>query len=102
MTHVLPPLPYDYGALEPIIDARTVEIHYSKHHQTYVNNLNNLIPGTGFENASLEEIIKKSSGPIYNNAAQIWNHTFYWENLTSPGVSMPSEALSKTLSTHFG
>ncbi len=76
-------LPYDFNALEPFIDAKTVEIHHTKHHQWYVDKLNWLIAGTEFENMSLEEIVMKSSGPIFNNAAQVWNHTFYWEGLTS-------------------
>ncbi|MFH0895269.1 MAG: superoxide dismutase [Bacteroidota bacterium] len=80
----LPALPYDPSALEPVITANTLSFHYGKHHQAYVTNLNKLIPGTEFENSSLEEIILKSSGGIFNNAAQIWNHTFYWESLRSP------------------
>ena len=77
-------LPYELDALAPHISKETLEFHYGKHHQTYVTNLNNLIPGTEFENLSLEEIVKKSSGGIFNNAAQIWNHTFYWNSL-APG-----------------
>lgn len=80
----LPKLPYKANALEPVIDAQTVEIHYSKHHQGYVNKLNELIAGTPFENKSLEAIITNSEGPIFNNAAQIWNHTFYRNGLTTP------------------
>lgn len=98
----LPNLPFGYTDLEPIIEARTVEIHYDKHHRTYVNNLNNLIPGTEYENLSLEEIIKKASGPIFNNAAQIWNHSFYWENLITPESSNPSKKLTELLSATFG
>ena len=80
--HILPALPYATDALLPVIDQATVEIHYGKHHQTYVNKLNELIPGTEFETLDLENTIKKApKGPIFNNAAQIWNHTFYWENL---------------------
>ena len=81
MQHTLPELPYAKDALEPYISAETIAFHYGKHHQTYVTNLNKLIVGTEFENASLEEIVKKSSGAIFNNAAQIWNHTFYWNSL---------------------
>lgn len=77
-------LPYDFSTLEPIIDTKTVEIHYTKHHQGYVNKLNELIAGTLFEEKPLEEIIKTSEWPIFNNAAQVWNHTFYWNGLTSP------------------
>ncbi len=80
----LPSLPYDYNALEPIIDAQTVELHYSKHHQGYVNKLNELIADTGFKDRELEEIIKTADGPIFNNASQIWNHTFYRNCLQSP------------------
>lgn len=79
--HTLFPLPYELDALAPHISKETLEFHYGKHHQTYVTNLNNLIPGTEFENLSLEEIVKKSSGGIFNNAAQIWNHTFYWNSM---------------------
>ena len=78
MEHTLPQLPYALDALAPHISKETMEFHYGKHHQTYVTNLNNLIKGTEFENASLEDIIKKSSGGVFNNAAQVWNHTFYW------------------------
>lgn len=98
----LPHLPFGYTDLEPIIEARTVEIHYDKHHRTYVNNLNNLVPDTEYENLSLEEIIKKATGPIFNNAAQIWNHSFYWENLITPESSQPSEKLVELLSDTFG
>jgi len=77
-------LPYDFTILEPVIDTKTVEIHYTKHHQGYVNKLNELIAGTLFEEKPLEEIIKTSEWPIFNNAAQVWNHTFYWNGLTSP------------------
>lgn len=77
-------LPYDFTTLEPVIDTKTVEIHYTKHHQGYVNKLNELIAGTLFEEKPLEEIIKTSEWPIFNNAAQVWNHTFYWNGLTSP------------------
>ena len=84
MAHELPALPYAIDALEPVISKETLEFHHGKHHNTYVTNLNNLIPGTEFENASLEDIIMKSSGGVFNNAAQIWNHTFYWNCLRSP------------------
>ena len=94
MQHTLPDLPYAKDALEPYISAETIAFHYGKHHQTYVTNLNKLIVGTEFENASLEEIVKKSSGAIFNNAAQIWNHTFYWNGLTpntsNAASTMPS------------
>ena len=102
MTHQLPPLPYDKNALEPHISAETLEFHYGKHHQTYVTNLNNLIPGTEFENLSLEEIVKKSSGGIFNNAAQVWNHTFYWHSLSPAGGGEPTGALAEAIAKAFG
>ena len=77
----LPPLPYARDALAPHISAETLDYHYGKHHQTYVTNLNNLIKGTEFENLDLVAIVKKSQGGMFNNAAQIWNHTFYWNSL---------------------
>jgi len=94
MEHVLPPLPYAMDALAPHISKETLEFHYGKHHQTYVTNLNNLIKGTEFEQASLEEIVKKSSGGIFNNAAQVWNHTFYWNGLKPQGGGEPGRRLS--------
>ncbi len=102
MTHQLPPLPYEKNALEPHISAETLEFHYGKHHQTYVTNLNNLTPGTEFENLSLEEIVKKSSGGIFNNAAQVWNHTFYWHSLSPKGGGEPTGALAEAIATAFG
>jgi Fe-Mn family superoxide dismutase len=102
MTHELPPLPYAKDALQPHISAETLEFHYGKHHQTYVTNLNNLIPGTEFENLSLEEIVKKSSGGIFNNAAQIWNHTFYWNSLSPTGGGEPTGALAGAIVAAFG
>lgn len=86
MLHTLPPLSYELDALEPYISRETLEYHYGKHHKTYVDNLNNLIPGTEFENMTLEEIVETAPvGPVFNNAAQVWNHTFYWESLTPNG-----------------
>jgi Fe-Mn family superoxide dismutase len=91
MIHTLPTLPYTLDALEPYISRETLEFHYGKHHQTYVDNLNKLIPGTEYENMSLEEIVKTvPKGGIFNNAAQIWNHTFYFEALNTP-THMPKE-----------
>lgn len=81
MQHTLPDLPYANNGLEPYISAETIAFHYGKHHQTYVTKLNELIKGTEFEDASLENTVKKSSGGIFNNAAQVWNHTFYWHGL---------------------
>lgn len=102
MTHRLPELPYDLSALEPHISRETLEYHYGKHHQTYVDKLNGLIPGTEFENASLEEIITKASGTIFNNGAQVWNHTFYWNCLTPQGGGEPGGALMEAIQQGFG
>jgi len=103
MAHQLPALPYDKNALEPVISAETLDFHYGKHHQTYVTNLNNLIPGTEFENMSLEDIIMKSQGGVFNNAAQIWNHTFYWTCLRAPSDdNAPSGALAEAIDKAFG
>ena len=102
MTHELPKLPYDFSALEPQIDTRTIAIHHDKHHQAYVNNLNNLVPGTEYENSSLEEIIKKASGGMYNNAAQIWNHTCYWNCLSPNGGGEPTGKLAEAINKAFG
>lgn len=85
MEHTLPPLPYAIDALAPHYSQETLEFHHGKHHNAYVVNLNNLQKGTEFENMGLEEIIKKSSGGIYNNAAQIWNHTFFWSCMAPQG-----------------
>ena len=99
----LPPLPYEKNALEPNVSAETLEFHYGKHHQAYVTNLNNLIKGTEFENASLEDIIKKSSGGVFNNAAQIWNHTFYWHSMRSPKKdNAPAGKLGDAINKAFG
>ena len=85
MDFKLPDLPYPLDALAPVIDKTTMEFHYGKHHQAYVNNLNNLVPGTPFENASLETIINEADGSIFNNAAQVWNHTFYFMSFKPGG-----------------
>jgi len=102
MAHELPALPYEKNALEPHISAETLEYHYGKHHQTYVTNLNNLTAGGEFENASLEEIIAKSSGGLFNNAAQVWNHTFYWHCLSPNGGGEPSGAAADAINAAFG
>lgn len=102
MAHTLPALPYALDALAPHISQETLEFHYGKHHQTYVTNLNNLIAGTEFENASLEEIIKKSSGGVFNNAAQVWNHTFYWNSLSPNGGGEPTDALLEAINAKWG
>ena len=102
MEHTLPPLPYAIDALAPHISQETLEYHYGKHHQTYVTNLNNLIKGTEFENLSLEEIVKKSSGGVFNNSAQVWNHTFYWNSLTPNGKGAADGALADAINAKWG
>jgi Fe-Mn family superoxide dismutase len=102
MEHKLPQLPYAMDALQPHISKETLEFHYGKHHQTYVTNLNNLIKGTEFENLSLEDIVRKSSGGMFNNAAQVWNHTFYWFCLSPKGGGQPSGALADAINKKFG
>ena len=102
MEHTLPALPYAMDALVPHISAETLEFHYGKHHKTYVDNLNNLIKGTEFENASLEEIVKKSSGGVFNNSAQVWNHTFYWNSLSPNGGGAPTGALANAINAKWG
>ncbi|MDX1810813.1 MAG: Fe-Mn family superoxide dismutase [Gammaproteobacteria bacterium] len=102
MEHKLPELPYAMDALAPAISKETLEFHYGKHHQTYVTNLNNLIKGTEFEDASLEDIIKKSSGGLFNNAAQVWNHTFYWNCMTPNGGGAPTGALADAINAKWG
>lgn len=102
MEHALPALPYAKDALAPHISAETLDFHYGKHHQAYVTNLNNLIKGTEFESASLEDIVKKSSGGVFNNAAQIWNHTFYWHSLTPTPKGKPGGALAAAIDAKWG
>ena len=102
MTFTLPQLPYAMNALAPHISEETLQYHYGKHHQAYVNNLNKLIPGTEFENLSLEEIIMKSKGGVFNNAAQVWNHTFYWHSLTPNGGGEPKGKLADAITKNFG
>ena len=103
MTHELPALPYAQDALQPVISSETLDFHHGKHHQTYVTNLNNLIPGTEFENLSLEDIIMKADGGIFNNAAQIWNHSFYWNCMRSPADNnAPTGALADAINSTFG
>ena len=98
----LPALPYARDALAPHISAETIDYHYGKHHQTYVTNLNNLIKGTEFENLDLVAIVKKSQGGMFNNAAQIWNHTFYWNSLSPKGGGEPSGKLADAIKKAFG
>lgn len=102
MEHKLPPLPYAMDALAPSISKETFEFHYGKHHQTYVTNLNNLIKGTEFENLDLEAIVKKSSGGIFNNSAQVWNHTFFWNSMKPGGGGKPSGALAAAIDKKWG
>ena len=102
MEHKLPDLPFAKDALVPNISAETLEYHYGKHHKTYVDNLNKLIPGTEFEKASLEDIIRKATGGIFNNGAQVWNHTFYWNCLSPKGGGTPAGELSKAINSTFG
>jgi superoxide dismutase, Fe-Mn family len=102
MEHTLPALPYAKDALAPHLSAETLEFHYGKHHNAYVTNLNNLIKGTEFENASLEDIIKKSSGGIYNNSAQIWNHTFFWNCMKPNGGDAPTGELADAINAKWG
>ncbi len=102
MEHKLPDLPYAMDALQPHISKETLEFHYGKHHQTYVTNLNNLIKGTEFENMALEDIVKKSAAGMFNNAAQIWNHTFYWFCLKPNGGGQPTGALADAINKKFG
>ena len=102
MEHKLPELPYAKDALLPHISAETLEFHYGKHHATYVTNLNKLIVGTEFENLPLEEIVKRASGGIFNNAAQVWNHTFYWNCLAPKAGGEPTGALAEAIQLSFG
>lgn len=101
MTHLMPQLPYAHEALAPHMSKETIDFHYGKHLQTYVDNLNRLITGTPYENASLEEIVMTAEGPLYNNAAQTWNHTFFFEALTPAQGNLP-EALEARLTAAFG
>ncbi|HEJ7039749.1 TPA: superoxide dismutase [Fe] [Serratia liquefaciens] len=102
MSFELPALPYEKNALEPHISAETLEYHYGKHHNAYVVNLNNLLKGSEFEGLSLEAIIKVSSGGIFNNAAQVWNHTFYWHCLSPQGGGEPQGKLAAAINQAFG
>ena len=102
MTFELPRLPYAKNALAPHISQETLEFHYGKHHQTYVDNLNDLLPGTEFESLSLEDIIKKSSGDLFNNAAQAWNHSFYWNSLSPNGGGEATGVLAAAINAKFG
>jgi len=102
MAFELPALPYEKNALEPHISAETLEYHYGKHHNAYVTKLNDAVKGTDMESKSLEEIIKTSSGGVFNNAAQVWNHTFYWHCLSPNGGGEPTGALADAINSAFG
>ena len=102
MEHKLPPLPYAIDARAPHYSQEAFEYHHGKHHKAYVDNLNNLQKGTEFESMTLEEIVKKSSGGVYNNAAQIWNHTFFWSCMKPAGGAEPSGALAAAINAKFG
>jgi superoxide dismutase, Fe-Mn family len=102
MQHTLPEVPYAMDALAPHISKETLEYHYGKHHAAYVTNLNNLVKGTEFESSSLEDIVKKSTGGVFNNAAQIWNHTFYWHCLSPNGGGAPTGKLADAINAKFG
>lgn len=102
MAFQLPELPFERDALEPHISKETLDYHYGKHHNTYVVKLNGLVEGTEQENKSLEEIIKTSEGGIFNNAAQVWNHTFYWHCLSPNGGGKPTGELADAIDQTFG
>jgi Fe-Mn family superoxide dismutase len=102
MAFELPALPYSKDALQPHMSAETLEFHHGKHHKAYVDNLNKLVPGTEFEGKSLEDIMKKASGPMFNNAAQVWNHTFFWNCMAPKAGGEPSGALADAIHRDFG
>ena len=102
MEHKLPALPYSRDDLSPVISAETIDYHYGKHHQAYVNNLNKLIAGTNYESMELTDIIKQSSGGIFNNAAQVFNHNFYWNSLKPNGGGEPTGKLAEAIDNYFG
>ncbi|WP_226705082.1 superoxide dismutase [Microbulbifer elongatus] len=102
MAHVLPELPYAMDALQPHISQETLEYHYGKHHKTYVDKLNGLLEGTPEADKTLEEVVKSSSGGVFNNAAQIWNHTFYWNCLSPNGGGEATGAVADAINTAFG
>ena len=102
MSFELPKLPYKLDALVPYISEETLDYHYGKHHQTYVNNLNGLVPGTEFEKATLETIVKTAEGGIFNNGAQVWNHTFYFETFSPKGKRIPDGVIADAIKASFG
>ncbi|MEP4892496.1 MAG: Fe-Mn family superoxide dismutase [Aliiglaciecola sp.] len=102
MAFELPPLPYERNALEPHISSETLDYHYGKHHATYVTKLNGLVEGTAMADMSLEDVVKQSDGGVFNNAAQIWNHTFYWNSLSPNGGGEPTGALADAITAKWG
>ena len=102
MEYKLPPLPYAMDALEPAMSKETLEYHYGKHHRAYVKELNSLVRGSEFENATLEQVIRDSSGPLFNNAAQTWNHTFFWNCMAPRGGGKPTGALAEAMNDKWG
>ena len=102
LEHSLPVLPYAKDALSPVLSAETLDYHYGKHHQAYINNLNKLIAGTEYEDMDLETIIKNSSGSLFNNAAQVFNHNFYWDCLSPDGGGEPTGSLAEAINKNFG
>ncbi|MCU0305678.1 MAG: superoxide dismutase [Thermoanaerobaculales bacterium] len=102
MPHELPPLPYGPSDLEPFLSSETLAFHHGKHHRAYVDNLNRLIAGTPDETVSLEDLVRSATGGVFNNAAQVWNHTFYWRCLKAGGGGQPSPALAARLTAAFG
>ncbi len=99
----LSPLPYAFDALEPVVSAETLEVHYDAHHRGYVENLNKLLPGSGYEGLSLTELVEKSEGPVLNQAAQAWNHDFYWKSMTPKAdLTTPDEKLVEAIRLSFG
>lgn len=102
MVHALPELPYAMDALQPHLSKETLEYHYGKHHKAYVDTLNSLIPDTEYADLSLEEIIRKATGKLFNQAAQVWNHTFYWHCLSPNGGGEPTGALAEAITKSFG
>ena len=102
MAFELPPLPYAKDALAPHISEETLEYHYGKHHQTYVTNLNKMVEGTDFENSSIEEVIMGSEAAVFNNSAQVWNHTFYWNCMAPDGGGAPTGEVADAINSAFG
>ena len=102
MKHELPALPYALDALGPHVSKETLEFHYGKHHKAYVDKLNELLPGSGYENASLEDIVRKSAGSLFNQAAQAWNHDFYWHSMSPRGGGAPTGPLAEAINQAFG